>query len=143
MNLTDTFIDTLYTLKAQPFPPEVKEETRKCILDQVGVTLAGAKLLEDQLGNYLDLFSGEEATVIGLGRKASLQNAALANGISGHAMDYDDGHRFSTVHLGSAVIPAVLAVAEKENLTMDDVIRGIAIGYEAAIRLGNCIQKAD
>ena len=142
MNLTDTFIDTLYTLKSQPIPPEVKEETRKCILDQVGVTLAGAKLLEDQLGNYLDLFSGEEATVIGLGRKASLQNAALVNGISGHAMDYDDGHRFSTVHLGSAVIPAVLAVAEKENLTMDDVIRGIAIGYEAAIRLGNCIQPA-
>ena len=142
MNLTDTFIDTLYTLKSQPIPPEVKEETRKCILDQVGVTLAGAKLLEDQLGNYLDLFSGEEATVIGLGRKASLQNAALANGISGHAMDYDDGHRFCNVHLGSAVIPAVLAVAEKENLTMDDVIRGIVIGYEAAIRLGNCIQPA-
>lgn len=142
MNLTDTFVNTLYTLKSQPIPPEVEEGTRRCLLDQVGVMLAGAKLLQDQLGNYLDMFSGDEATAVGLGRKASLQNAALVNGISGHALDYDDGHRFSTVHLGSAVIPAVLAVAEKENRTMDDVIRGIAIGYEAAIRMGNCIQPA-
>lgn len=142
MNLTDTFIDTLYTLKSQPLPKEVQEETRKCLLDQVGVMIAGAALLKDQLTNYLDMFEGCEATAIGLGRKASLQNAALANGISGHAMDYDDGHRFSTVHLGSAVIPAVLAVAEKENKSMGDVIRGIAIGYEAAIRMGNCVQPA-
>lgn len=142
MNLTDTFIHTLYTLKSQPIPSEVEEETRKCLLDQVGVMLAGAKLQQDKLGKYLDMFSGDDATAVGLGRRASLQNAALVNGISGHAMDYDDGHRFSTVHLGSAVIPAVLAVAEKENLTMKDVIRGIVIGYEAAIRMGNCIQPA-
>ena len=142
MNLTDTFIETLYTLKSQPLPQNVQEETRKCLLDQVGVMIAGAALLKQQLGNYLDMFEGSEATAIGLGRKASLQNAALVNGISGHAMDYDDGHRFSTVHLGSAVIPAVLAVAEKENKSMDDVIRGIAIGYEAAIRMGNCIQPS-
>ncbi|MBR6572235.1 MAG: MmgE/PrpD family protein [Clostridia bacterium] len=142
MNLTDTFIHTLYTLKSQPIPPEVKEETRKCILDEVGAMLAGAKLLENQLSSYLNLFSGDEATVLGLGRKASLQNAALVNGVSGHAHDFDDGHRFSTVHLGSAIIPAVLAVAEKENLTMDDAIRGIVIGYEAAIRMGNCIQPS-
>ncbi|MBR2937833.1 MAG: MmgE/PrpD family protein [Oscillospiraceae bacterium] len=142
MNLTDTFINTLYTLKSQPLPAQVKEETRKCLLDQIGVMIAGAALLKEQLGKYLDMFSGDDATAIGLGRKASLQNAAVVNGISGHALDYDDGHRFSTVHLGSAVIPAVLAVAEKENLAMDDVIRGIAIGYEAAIRMGNCIQPA-
>ncbi len=142
MNLTDTFIHTLYTLKSQPIPQNIKEEARKCLLDQVGVMIAGAAQLKEQLSNYLDMFSGDEATAVGLGRKASLQNAALVNGISGHAMDYDDGHRFCNVHLGSAVIPAVLAVAEKENKSMDDVIRGIVIGYEAAVRLGSCIQPA-
>ena len=142
MNLTDTFIHTLYTLKSKPIGAHVEEEARKCLLDQVGVMIAGSALLKDKLEKYLDMFSGDDATAIGLGRKGSLQNAALVNGISGHAMDYDDGHRFSTVHLGSAVIPAVLAVAEKENLQMADVIRGIVIGYEAAIRLGNCVQPA-
>ena len=116
MNLTDTFVHTLYTLKSQPLPEEVKEEARKCLLDQVGVMFAGAKLLQGQLETYLDMFSGDEATAIGLGRKASLQNAALVNGISGHAMDYDDGHRFSTVHLGSAVIPAASALSDSRSL---------------------------
>ncbi|MBR0359981.1 MAG: MmgE/PrpD family protein [Clostridia bacterium] len=140
MNLSDTFVHTLYTLKSGPIPEEVKEEARKCLLDEIGTMYAGAMLLHDNLSAYLDMFSGDEATAVGFGRKASLQNAALVNGMSGHAYDFDDGHRFSTVHLGSAVIPAVLAVAEKENLSMDDILRGIIIGYEAAIRMGNCIQ---
>lgn len=140
MNLSDTFIHTLYTLKEGPIPNEVKEEARKCLLDEVGAMLVGAKEIKERLSSYLSMFSGNDATAVGLGCKASLQNAALVNGISGHAYDFDDGHRFSTVHLGSSIIPAVLAVAEKENLVMDDVLRGIIIGYEAAIRMGNCIQ---
>lgn len=142
MNLSDTFVHTLFTLKSQPIPEEVCTEARKCLLDEVGVMFAGAAHQKNLLGAYLDMFPQGEATVVGMGRKASLQNAALANGISGHTYDYDDGHRFSTVHLGSTVIPAVLAVAEKEGLGMDAVIRGIVIGYEAAIRMGNCIQPS-
>lgn len=104
--------------------------------------VAGSAIQGDKLGRYLDAFSGDDATVVGLGRRASLQNAALCNGISGHAYDFDDGHRFSTVHLGSVVIPPVLAVTEKEGLSMEDAIRGIVIGYEAGIRLGRCIQPS-
>ena len=140
MNLSDTFIHTLYTLKTGPIPADVNEEARKCLLDEVGALLVGAKQMKENLSSYLAMFSGDDATAVGLGVKSSLQNVALANGMSGHAYDFDDGHRFSTVHLGSAIIPAVLAVAEKENLSMDDVLRGIIIGYEAAIRMGNCIQ---
>ena len=141
-NLTDVFVDTLYTLKSCTLPEEVAREARKCLLDEVGTMLAGSKLLENKLNAYLDCFTGEDATVVGQKRKASLQNAALMNGMAGHAYDFDDGHRFSTVHLGSAIIPAVLAVAEKEGLSMDDVVRGIVIGYETAIRMGRCIQPA-
>lgn len=140
MNLSDTFIHTLYALKEGPIPAEVMEEARKCLLDEVGAIFAGVASVKDKLNAYLDMFSGDDATAIGLGKKATLQNAALVNGLSGHVHDFDDGHRFSNIHLGSAVIPAVLAVAEKENLPMDDVLRGIIIGYEAAIRLGKCIQ---
>lgn len=142
MNITDTFVHTLYTLKCRPMPEEILQEARKCLMDEVGTMLAGAALLKEKLTRYLDCFTGEDSTVVGLGRKASMQNAALCNGISGHAYDFDDGHRFSTVHLGSAVIPPVLAVAEKEALSMQEVLRGIVIGYEAGIRLGRCIQPA-
>lgn len=142
MNITDSFVETLYTLKSRKLPDEVVQEARLCLLDEVGTMVAGAAIQGEKLGRYLDAFSGDDATVVSLGRRASLQNAALCNGISGHAYDFDDGHRFSTVHLGSAVIPPVLAVAEKEGLLMKDVIRGIVIGYEAGIRLGRCIQPS-
>ena len=142
MNITDSFVETLYTLKTRTLPEEVVREARLCLMDEVGTMVAGAAIQGDKLGRYLDAFSGDDATVVSLGRRASLQNAALCNGISGHAYDFDDGHRFSTVHLGSVVIPPVLAAAEKEGLSMDAVIRGIVIGYEAGIRMGRCIQPS-
>ena len=140
MNLTEVFTDTLFTLKNRPLPDEIVLEARKCLMDETGTMLAGAALQKDLLTRYLDCFTGEDATVVGLGRKASLQNAALANGISGHSYDFDDGHRFSTVHLGSTVIPPVLAVAEKEGRSMDEVLHAIVLGYETSIRLGHCVQ---
>lgn len=142
MNITDSFLETLYTLKSRTLPDEVVREARLCLMDEVGTMVAGAAIQGEKLGRYLDAFSGDDATVVSLGRRASLQNAALCNGISGHAYDFDDGHRFSTVHLGSVVIPPVLAVTEKEGLSMEDAIRGIVIGYEAGIRLGRCIQPS-
>jgi len=49
MNLTDIFVETLYTLKSCNLPKEVVQEARKCLLDEVGAMVAGAKLLEDKL----------------------------------------------------------------------------------------------
>ncbi len=142
MNITDTFVETLYTLKSRALPDEVVREARLCLMDEIANMVAGSVIQGEKLRRYLDAFSGDDATVVGLGRRASLQNAALSNAMSGHAYDFDDGHRYSTVHLGSAVIPPVLAVAEKEGLSMEDVIRGIVIGYETGIRLGRCIQPS-
>lgn len=142
MNTTDIFVETLYTLHKRALPEDVALEARKCLMDEIGAMFVGAELQKETLGKYLDCFTGADATVIGMGRKASLQNAAFAGGINGHSYDYDDGHRFSTVHLGSAVIPPVLAVCEKHNLPMESALRGIVIGYEAAIRLGRCMQPA-
>lgn len=142
MNLTDVFIDTLYTLKSQEMPASVLFMARKCLLEEIGLIQAGALLQQEKLTKYLENFTGEDATVLGLSRKASLQNAAFANGISGHSYDFDDGHRYSTVHLASTVIPAVLSVAEKKDLFMKDVLRGIVIGYECGIRMGRCIQPS-
>lgn len=142
MNLTDVFVDTLYALKEDEIPESARFMARKCLLEETGLIYAGAALQKEKLGKYLDNFSGSDAEVFGLGRRASLQNAAFCNGISGHSFDFDDGHRYSTVHLASTVIPAVLAVAEKRGLSMQDVLRGIVIGYETAIRLGRCIQPS-
>lgn len=142
MNISDSFVETLYSLHSKPMTDELEHEARLCLLDELACIFAGVTLQNDRINAYLDSFTGDEAVVIGMNRRASLQNAALVNGILGHTCDFDDGHRFSTVHLGSTVIPALLAVAEKERLDMKDILRGTVIGYEAAVRLGRCVQPA-
>ena len=73
--------------------------------DEIGTIFAGAAFVKDKLDAYLDMFSGSDATAIGLGKKASLQNAALVNGLSGHVHDYDDGHvRYFLVHVFGGVL---------------------------------------
>ena len=67
MNLTDIFVETLYTLKSQPLPEEIKLEARKCLMDEVSTMLAGAVLQKDKLNTYLDCFTGEDATVVATG----------------------------------------------------------------------------
>lgn len=142
MNLTDKLVETLYTLHSRPLTPELELEARRCLYDEIACFYAGLPVQRDKIEQYLDCFEGNDATVYGIGRKASMQNAALCNAIIAHACDFDDGHRFSTVHLGSTTIIPLLAVCEKENLTMTDLLRGIVIGYEASIRLGRCVQPA-
>lgn len=143
MNTTDVFVNTLYEMASGQIPDEVYFEARKCILDLLGSMLGGTKWLKERGNRYLDLMSERgDSTVVNFKRKASLQNAVLINGMCAHVFDMDDGHRFSTVHLAATVIPAVLSVSERFELSMRDMLRGVTIGYEAAIRLGRCLQPS-
>jgi 2-methylcitrate dehydratase PrpD len=141
-NLTDILVDDIYELMNEPIPEAVLLQAKGCLLDYLGVGLAGAKMAYEKCSRYLDCFGSDQrdATVIGFNRKASLHNAVLINGYSAHITELDDGHRFCNVHLGTTVIPAVLAVAEYEGLTAEDIFRGIIIGYEVAIRTLRAIQ---
>lgn len=144
-NLTDIFAGTIYELANSEFPEEVVREARLCLLDFLGPILGGSAMLKPQLTEYLDLQPAvsDGVTLVGMGgRKASLQNAAMVNGMFGHVLELDDGHRFSTVHLAATTMPALMAACEWYDLTMDDLIRGIIIGYETGVRLGRALQPS-
>lgn len=144
MYITDSLIDILFEMSSSPIPEMVQEEARKCILDEIGAMFGGAKQIEDQVRKFLDfqpqVVNG--ATVIGTGRQASMEHAALLGGLTGHVFDIDDGNRFCALHPGSAVIPAVLAVCDFKKLSMDDLIRGVVVGYEAGARVALCAQPS-
>ncbi|NLO26182.1 MAG: MmgE/PrpD family protein, partial [Clostridiales bacterium] len=92
-NLTDFLIDDIYELTNEPIPEAVLMQAKKCLLDYLGVTLAGSAIAREKCLRYLDYFNpGQcEATVIGFKRKASLHNAVLVNGYCGHIAELDDG----------------------------------------------------
>ena len=144
INYTDAFVETLYSFATRPIPEEIRLEARKCLLEGRGCLLGGVPAMRDRIDKYLDFQPAcpDGATVIGHNRRASLQNAALCNALSNHVLEMDDGHRFSTVHLSATTIPALLAVGEYYKLTMEDLIRGLVVGYETSIRMGRCVQPA-
>ena len=100
-NLTDILVDDIYELMNEPIPEAVLLQAKGCLLDYLGVGLAGAKMAYEKCSRYLDYFGSDQrdATVIGFNRKASLHNAVLINGYSAHITELDDGHRFCNVHL--------------------------------------------
>ncbi len=125
----------------QDFPTAVTEHIKRCILDWLGVALAGStepasrtivKLMEE-LGGC------KESTVIGGTFRTTCVNAALANGVTGHAAELDDIHEASVIHPAAAVIPAALAVAERIEADGRDLITAVTTGYETEIRIARAV----
>lgn len=144
VNYSDSLIHILYEMSTSPIPADVQETARVCIMDELGAIYGGAQQIKEQIKAFLDFQPPvcEGATVLGTDRKASMEHAALLGGFAGHVFDIDDGNRFCALHPGSAVIPAVLAVCEYKGLTMDDLVRGVIVGYETATRVALCAQPA-
>src|SRR5262245_62824091 len=78
-----------------------------------------------------------ECTVVGLAYRTSCTNAAFMNGLSSHVLELDDTHRDSITHVGAPVIPAALAMAEREGGGGRTFLTAVVAGYEGALRIAN------
>ena len=118
-------------------PPEVEEKAKHHILDSITAIIFGSSLKPGHLVVEFVKNQGgiEEAQVAGTAVKTTAINAALANGIMGHAAEIDDYQSTSLTHAGIAVLPAALAAAEKEGSNGKRFIRGVVAGYDMACRI--------
>ncbi|MDA9822624.1 MmgE/PrpD family protein [Paracoccaceae bacterium] len=122
---------------AEP-PPDVARIVDFCLLDWASVLHAGraepvARLVREQAKQDE---GKEESQVIGLDRRLPARAASLVNGITSHALDYDDTHFASLGHPSVTVFPAVVAIADKIGASMQQVKQAALIGAETAIRIG-------
>jgi 2-methylcitrate dehydratase PrpD len=122
-------------------PKEVVKRAKACIIDTLGVIIGGIDTEQSRkVVSLVEEMGGkQEATVFGGKRKAPAINAALANGTTAHALDLDDGHAMAQLHPGSCVIPAALAMSEREDSSGRDLITAVIVGYEVMIRIGMAI----
>lgn len=123
-------------LEAAPLPDEVALAVRDHLLDALGVGLAGGAAPTSPLGSRLDALGAGESTVLGRSARLSPASAALANGTLIHSMEFDDTHVPSVVHGSAVVVPAALAVAEREGATGAELAVAIAAGWETLVLLG-------
>ena len=140
--VTDKYIDRLYELTQTEFPEPVVLQAKRCLLDYLGVTFAGAAILKKKGNAFLDNSDDGNIPVIGFNRKSNFYNAALINGMSAHIAELDDGVRQGSFHPGAPIISALLPIVQKYKLSGGDLLKGIIVGYEAAICLACAIQPA-
>lgn len=122
-NITEQFIDGLVAL-TQLLGIQAKRQARNVLLDYLGVLVGGRKSLEEK---HPELIS-------------SAPSESFLNGFAAHVLELDDGHRHGMIHLGASIVTAVLDAAKKDNLKSEDVLRGIVMGYEVAVRCARAIQ---
>ena len=136
--ITKTLADFTMGLKYEDLSDEAIEAAKHCLLDWIGVTVAGLKEpLTHMLIEQAEADGGAaQATVVGDGRKVSTSQAALINGSASHALDYDDVQTRLQGHPTVPVAPVVLALGERDGRSGKDVLTAFAAGVDAECRVG-------
>jgi 2-methylcitrate dehydratase PrpD len=121
----------------RPLPAPVVEKTKHHILDTIAAMLSGSRLTPGRKAiAYVKSLGGvKEACVIGSNLVTTAVNAALANGMLAHADETDDSHAPSLTHPGCGIVPAALAMAERERQSGAALVRAVALGYDVGCRL--------
>jgi 2-methylcitrate dehydratase PrpD len=134
--LSEVIADFVTGFDLKTVSPVVIDRARVGITDTVGVMLAGSR--QDVSHILCDMVRLEgaapAASVVGQSLRTSPQLAALANGVAAHAMDYD--FTFVAGQAASAVLPAILPVAETTGATPAEIMAAFIVGCEVAARVG-------
>jgi len=134
-----------YAVKEQTskLPKEAIHHAKRAVIDWYASLLPGSRiapavLLEQALADELDHGRAKLAH----GRRATVRAAALINGSASHAVEFDDIWRNAVYHPGAPVIAAALAVAQSQNATGEQFLRGVIVGYEVSTRIGEAVMPS-
>jgi len=116
------------------------DKARDAVLDTIGVMIAGAhdqaaKRVRRAVANW-----GEgPATVVGQTTGLAAPWAALANGTAAHALDFDDSFEPVSGHASAVMVPALLALAEQEDMSGHAILDAYVVGLEIQARVGQSV----
>lgn len=104
---------------------------RQVLLDFIGTMIGGYQTELGQLAaDYAaGMLPGDDATIVGAGRRSTTEGAAWANAVMGKFLGMDDSHR-TAGHVASQLVPAALALGEKRRLSGRQFVTALAVGYD-------------
>jgi 2-methylcitrate dehydratase PrpD len=145
------YVGTFVTqTKYQDIPADVLELGKKSILDGLGLALAGSRAESGPISRkYVEQIGvcNGKATIIGTAQKTSPRFAALLNGISIHADDFDDTQLAAAkdrvygllMHPTVPVLPAIFALAEQRAVSGKDWMLAYYVGAEVECKIAEAI----
>jgi 2-methylcitrate dehydratase PrpD len=126
------------SLRYEDIPADVLEHAKLHVLDTLGCGLAAhaTGVAAEGRATMAEQGGEREATVIGLETGLPAPNAAFANAMLCHGLDFDDTHSDSVSHVSAVVTPAALAAGEAAGANGRDVLTAILAGNETVCRVG-------
>ena len=136
VSVTSQLARYMMEARNRPLPPNVAQAGRHRILDTLGAMVSGAGLKPGQMAiRYVRGQGGtSEASIVTTDIRTTAVNAALVNGMFAHADETDDFDPVTKAHPGCAVVPAALAVAEREGRSGAELLRAVTLGYDLCCR---------
>lgn len=137
--ITMELAERVSTYQFSMLPADIIERVRQCIVDWFSVTLAA---LDDPVHEIMMRGAGQSvgnAHIIGHADMYPATVAALVNGTTAHALDFDDVNLAISGHPSAVIFSALLALAEQEGSSGQDVIAAFVAGYETACRVGSLV----
>lgn len=131
-------------LQYEDIPHEVREFSKRSILDSLGITIAAStqgvgprelvELVRDGGGK-------KESTILGYGDRVPSWMAALANGAMARALDYDDTLDDSLHHPSDVTVPATMAVGQRLGADGKQLLSAVTLGNDIICRMLHSISK--
>lgn len=137
MSVTSTIADHVVSTTVSDLPDAVIAVARdEVVLDSCANMLAGSQepLSEITTGYVTDQFGAGPATIVGYSNQTDAVTATYANSVFCHSMDYELMW-YPPTHPTSPTLPAILAMAETRNLSGENVLCALAVGFEVQGRL--------
>jgi 2-methylcitrate dehydratase PrpD len=131
-------------LRLSDLPPQCIQRARQRVLDTLACLVAGYREgISDQIREYVNAQGGRaEATLLPRGTKTTAALAGLAHAAYIFGLELSDAAPRGTVHPGSEIVSAALAMAEREGLGGAAIIPALVAGYEVEIRFGRALHPS-
>jgi len=122
-------------------PADAVARCRDLLLDQLGCQLIGASMEWNQpVYRFVkDTKSGGPARIVKYGDRVPLDDAVLVNGTFAQGCELDDYYDQGGGHPGAASVPVILALAEKQRVSGQDLITAMVAAYEVGWRVGRAL----
>jgi len=138
--LTLTIAEYAAATRMQSIPADVRERAKQVIFDELACACFGRRSPAGELtARYAAAIGGAaEARILGTGLRVPAAYAALANGTAGHGEEVDGAHVVGG-HPGATVVPAAMAMAERQRATGADLVNAVVLGYDVGTRMVEAI----
>jgi 2-methylcitrate dehydratase PrpD len=139
MLASERFAEHVAGVRFERLPDAAVDAAKIWILDTLGVGIAGSSAagmdrVREAAGQW---GRGQEATIWGTRQRTPVATAAFVNAVQAHNQEYDCLHEAAVVHAMATLLPAVLALAEREGgVSGRDLIAAVAAGLDVTAGLG-------